>query len=300
MNFKMIAAAVALVAAAGSANAAIDSFSGVNGGNGSLTLLKLDSTGATTQGLIADLGLNYSDFANGGLYGAANTTVVWDFSANTMTVNGALKTGVTNDWAGQFATFAANSDAAETKWAIISGSQYGNTPYGFLSTGTPNASQLNQQNASVTANWVQTNQPLIHGNANFGTLASADNGAYSMPSTDKYYVGASTVFGTTSFNGWRGNSKWSVWQAGTQNNLWQVNANGTEARIGDSAGYTLGANDTLDTTGLLNASGTFTLQGNTLTWKTATITPGVPEPTTYGLALAGVLTLLVARRRAAK
>lgn len=282
MNFKMIAAAAAFLAA-GAANASINSFNGGTvAGNGSVVLIKLDSTGSTVQGLTVDLGFNYLDFANNGALAQAGTTIVWDFSANTITKNGALVTGVTNDWAAQFATFAANSDAAETKWAIASGSQKGTTVTGFLASGNPTAAQFASQSATNTGGMNAVTAGLIDSIVAKGTIGSADNGAYSMGSADTAsYVGATTVYGATANVGWRNQIKWNTWLAdGATSAFTQLNANGSEALITDA---------------------TFQLVGNTLTYTVAgAVTPSVPEPESLVLALAGVLGLALARRRAAK
>lgn len=308
MKLNKILAAVAILAA-GAVNAAVSSFDGVSAaGNGSMILVKADTTAAgVTGGLTVDLGFNFSDFANNGVYSAANTSIVWDFSANTITKNGALVTGVTNDWASQFAKFTG--DAAETKWAILSGSQMGNTPTAFLASGTPTALQLTQQAPATTANMAGISPSLLSATVQgLGTFASADNGAYAMGSADAGYVG--TAYGVTTGNGWKATGvKWSTWNVdGASTNLWQANANGSEAVVGNSALYTIDpATQTLSTAGLLNGYGTFTFSGNTLTWNTASIstavvTTPVPEPESYGLALVGLLAIgaTVRRRRSAK
>ncbi len=277
MNFKMIATAAALLAA-GAANASINSFNGGTvAGNGSVVLVKLDSTGSTVQGLTVDLGVNYLDFANNGALAQAGTTIVWDFANNTITKNGALVTGVTNDWASQFATFAANSDAAEVKWAIASGSQKGTTVTGFLASGNPTPAQFTSQSATNTAGMNAITAGLIDSIVSKGTIGSADNGAYAMGSADTAsYVGATTVYGATANVGWRNQIKWNTWLAdGDVSAFTQLNATGTEALI---------------------ANASFQLTGTTLTY---TVT-AVPEPTTLALALAGVAGLVVSRRRAAK
>ena len=309
MKIQHIAAAVALLAA-GAANAAIEQFDGVTAaGNGSLVMVMADTTAGTTgvvQGLTVDLGYHYADFANGGVLSQANTKVEWDFAANTISLNGALVTGITNDWASQFAIFRANADAVDTKWALLSGSQKGNTPTAFLASGQPSAAALTQQSSGVTANMVQVNVPLIKNALAKGTFASADNGAYAMGSTDNAYVG--TAYSLTTVNGWKNNIKWSTWNVdGASTNLWQANANGSESVVGNSATYAFdAATQTMDTTGQLNGYGTFTMSGDKLTWSTASITtipvtPAVPEPESFALALVGLAAAgFVARRRSAK
>jgi hypothetical protein len=312
MNFKQIAAAVAILAV-GTANAAVQSFDsfvddGATAGNGSLILIKADTTGANKSGLTVDLGLNYADFADGGLLAGANNTIVWNFANNTITKNGALVTGVTNSWSSEFAKFAG--DAAETKWTILSGSQAATTPFGYLSSTskTPTATQLANQDASVTAVFTPVTGDLvgtpINGIGNKGTFASADNGAYANGSSDAGWVG--TAYDLTSQKGWRAGIFWDTWSVeGGKANLWQLNAvDGTNSLIGDSATYTVGPNQVMSTTGLFNGGGTFTLSGNILTYQTASITAvtaAVPEPESYGLALIGLAAMgFVARRRAAK
>lgn len=289
MKLQKIAAVVALLAA-GAANASVDMFDGVSAtGNGSLIMVMADTTGSTVQGLTVDLGFHYSDFLAGGSLSAANQTVVWDFSANTISVNGSILGGMTNDWADQYGIFSANSDAAETKWAVISGAQKGTIASGFMTTGQPTATQLSQQTPAVTTNMGQVSIPLLRNALTKGTLASADNGAYAMGSTDNAYVG--TAYSLTSIKGWKNNIKWDTWNVdGASTNFYQVNANGSEAVVFD------GTSQGGVAAGLLNGFGTFTKTGTTLVWTTA-----VPEPESYALALVGLAAAgFVARRRSAK
>jgi hypothetical protein len=290
MNFKTLAVAAALVAA-GTANAAISSFSGGTAiGNGSLVLLMLDDTGDATQSLTVDLGLNFSDFANGGRFSKAGTSIIWNLAANTVTgetrpnlsvAGTAISFTETNNWASQLSIFQGNSDAAETKWAVISGAQKTSVANAFLTTAPLDDASDSVPTTSV-AQFTQVTSKLIGSLGNKGTITSAANGAYSAAATDLSYVG--TAYETSDGLGWLGNSAWATWgDIGTSLHFKQVNANGGAFDVGQTA---------IDPQNI----GTFTLQGNTLTY-----TVGVPEPESYALAIVGLLGMAaVARRRAAK
>jgi hypothetical protein len=290
MNFKTLAVAAALVAA-GTANAAISSFSGgTSVGNGSLVLLMLDDTGANTQSLTVDLGLSFSDFANTARFAKSGTSIIWNLANNTVMgstitngVTSAISFTGTNDWASQLAIFKANSEAAETKFAVISGAQKNSTASAFLSTAPTDDESTSVPTAAV-AKWTQVTSKLIGTLGTKGTITSADNGAYAAPSTDISYV--ANTFDVSDGTGWLGNNpSWMTYgDLGTSLHFKQVNANGTATDVGqmNSLGYA--------------DIGTFTLQGDTLTY-----TVGVPEPESYALAIVGLLGMAaVARRRAAK
>ncbi|MDI1257892.1 PEP-CTERM sorting domain-containing protein [Aquabacterium sp.] len=275
MKLQTILAAAAMVLT-GAANASLDQMNGGSTfGDSSLIFVNLDSTGARTQSLTVDLGFNLSYFTSGmntgHWFGGAD--IVWDFNANTITHNGTMLTGITNDWAAQRSIFLANSDLAESKWAVLAGSQKGNAPGKFLATGSPTATQLVQHTATNTANMVQVNQPLLDTlvTGNKGTILSADNGAYASGAGEASYVGS--AYSLTAINGWKNNIKWKTWGvSGEALGLTLLNANGTE----------------------LGLDGQFMFDADA-----GTLIYGVlPEPEGYALALLGLAGVgFMARRR---
>jgi PEP-CTERM motif len=310
MNFKMIAMAAALVAA-GTAHAGINQMDGggITFGDSSVLLVMLDSTnnaaGPNVRGLTVDLGLSFSQLRAGGVYSGAGQSLSWDLANNTFTINGAVQTGATNAWSGQVADFLSQADIAQVKYALVAGSQAETTPNAFLATGTPTSSQLTNQTSGKTATMAGANT-LFKDSATRGTHATADNGAYSMGSADKGYVG--TGYNLTSVNGYLNSVAWSTWTSlGGMTNLTENRANGTEVGVGLTSSFALPANATgWDTTGLLNNRGTLQVSadGLSVSWKTASAivpTPAVPEPSTYALLIAGVaVATLAARRRRAQ
>ena len=294
MKLHAIVAAVALVAA-GAANATLTNMST---GNSTLAFVALDNATTNTAAkgsLFVDLGFDLTDFLPTASLAGANQTVVWNLKSDTVTVNGVAKAGVTNDWASQFNAYAAAA-GADTQWGVIAGNSI--SPFQFLTSGTPTASQLTQQTSSQTSAMVGVDSlyQASNGQGSLSTVAGANGAYFANSSGDAAYVGSNNNFGTN----WKANLKWASLTKNAQTNLTLVNNNGTEQNVG---AYTPLATDTVDTTGLLNATGTFTYDqaAGTLTWKTAKVTPGVPEPESFALMIAGLAAVgFVARRRAAK
>lgn len=288
MKLQTIVAALAL-AATGAANASLNDFTT---GNSSLAFIAYDSvaTGANTAvgSVFVDLGLNLNDFdprVAGNLAGA-NNKVVWNFNTNTITKNGTL-VNATND----FSSFAAfiSANGVDAKWGVIAADSI-SVPQRVLTTGTPTATQLNQQNSSATAGSLAVQSLYVTTN---GLLnSSVDNASYfANNAADVAYIPVGTNFGPN--GNWVNKQKWAAVTANNQTNFTLNDGDGSELVVGASeAGW--------DTTGLLNDKGTWTLDkaAGTLTWQTAV---AVPEPSTYVLALVGLAAMgAVARRRAAK
>ncbi|MEY4429928.1 MAG: hypothetical protein RLZZ182_2617 [Pseudomonadota bacterium] len=325
MKLQHIALAVAL-AAAGSAHATVDRFSS---GNGSLFMIAFDNAGGSfnTTSSIYDLGVNLDDFYAGalgvytqGTLAQNNTKVVWDFGANTLSINGTVQTGKTNAWNVAFDKLLANSDAGQIKWTIGAGDSVGNgTSVRYLVSGQPTATNLSTGQTSANTNSMSLVDGMwvgLEANGGKGTMVSADNGAFTVnPTADG--VSATTangyVIATSGFaTNWQGKDQvLKSITTETKNNLWLLNGLGNEVQI---ANYTPAAGETItNAANLINSpaspagsySGTFAIdwQAKTLTWETAAVqapVPTVPEPETYGLAAVGALLAgVVARRRRA-
>lgn len=301
MKLQHIAAAVAL-AAAGTANAAVDQF---NTGNSSLFLVAYDNAGGsfTQTASLFDLGFNMNDIAgaagNGttgalGSLAQAGTTVVWNFNSNTVTVNGTVQSLGSIAWSDAFTKLVANSDAGQIKWTVGGADSVGfGDAQRYLITGQPNASALSTQNATNTAGLAGSasllNTPSV---TSKGTLSTADNGAWTFAAAvdgtanaANGYVIDSTIFGTN----WKTKNVLTnaIVLDGAQQNLWLADGTGAEKRVGDISPAVAA--------GFLNNS--TTLVFNSATGTLTMSTPAVPEPSTYAMALVGLALAGVAARR---
>ncbi|MFY9478355.1 MAG: PEP-CTERM sorting domain-containing protein [Aquabacterium sp.] len=291
MKLQHIAAALALVAT-GAANAAVQ---GGTNGDGSLFLIAFDNQNGTTTSAFFDLGYTLNSFAsaagNGsssalGVLAAPNTTVVWNFNTNTVSLNGGQVTTLgTNSWNAAFTTLLANADQGEIQWVVGA-----NDTVGFgankrsLISGNVNATaqQREAQNAGNNSNLALITNPqnndIFYPLTNKGTIGSADNGAYTFTAADgpttrsNGYVMAGDGFG----NNWRNANKMGgTVYAGQENGLWLADGLGNEQLVGRLV---------------------FSAEAGTLTF----VTTPVPEPSTYAMALLGlgVVGLMARRRRA--
>lgn len=288
MKLQYIAAAVALAAAAGSANAAMERGSN---GNGSLVLIAYDNIGGTTTAGVFDLGLSIDDVigaTGNGATVAANTLenahIVWDFTGNTITVNGAVTSfGGNNDWTAAWNTLLANSDAADLRFVVTGFDTTGiaaNKRSIVTGVAEPTTTQLNNNTAQAT------NVQQIAGSFDIfsplntrGTHTSAANGAYTFTSADgattraNGYAMAADGFSRE----WRSNNLLNgETSAGTEATLWVLDGLAKERKF-----------NTVN----LNVAGGQLVMG---------VAPAVPEPSTYALMFAGLVVAgVVARRRAA-
>ena len=300
MKLQHIAAAVAL-AAAGTANAAVDNFAT---GNGSFFLVAYDTTGAKTASLF-DLGFNLNDFAGtgtgataaNGTLAAAGTKVVWDLANNTVTVNGSIANTGVNAWSAALSKLVGNADAGDIRWLVGAGDSVGSPQnQRFLLTGQATTADQSSTNSAALI----SSDTLFSGSiTSKGTLnqAGIDNGGWTFSeATDGSATAANGyIFDSTIFSAdWKARNKLSSATVldGAKQNLWLVQAAGAELAI-TSDPVVAAPNNSAD---LLNNRGTlrFNSQAGTLTWETPS---AIPEPSTYGMALIGLALAGVAARR---
>lgn len=285
MKLHHIAAVVAL-AAAGTAHATMERGSN---GNGSLVLIAYDKLGGTTTAGMFDLGLSVNDLigaTGNGTTVAANTLenahIVWDFKGNTITVNGTVTSfGGTNDWTAAWDTLLGNVDMADLQFVVTG---FDTTGFGAnkrsIVTGQADPEKL------FTDNTLSTNLQQIAGSFDIfspvnsrGTHSSAANGGYTFTAADGATTRANgyAMAGDGFSNEWRGfNVLKGETFAGVESYLWAVDALSGERRLG---------------------SVNLNVAGGQLVMN---MPAAVPEPSSYALALTGLVAAgFVARRRRA-
>lgn len=280
---KLMAAAVALVAASG-ANAAMDN---IASGNGTLAFIALDRVGTPISAMM-DLNYNLDSFLPSTM-SAAGTHIVWNFNTNSLTVNGVAQS-VSPTWSSAMSVFAGAAQAAETKWAVIAGDSLttgvpGDVRY-LTTSNTALATLQNQTRANLTqmsgVNLLFNANNLLQPNSIDGSTATSGQG----------YVGATTYVNNGEF-------KW--------NNRFIGDSFAAEGM--DSKFYMLDTTSGTSTHRALvtqfaaaNPEGpaTFSYAAGVLTYDVAAVVPAIPEPSEYALMLAGLGMLgFMSRRRLA-
>jgi len=299
---KLNLIALAALAASGAAQASLDLPSGYNG---SVAFIAYDNTGASKSSVFVDLGFNIYDFApavnlsNGqtlteGLLAKKNTSVVWDFNNNTITLNGTVRS-VTNNFSA-VASFLSTADASDVRWGIAGASLFNSATQESLltlATGTPSNAQLNVQDATTTSDAGSLAEPLFKTYAGL-VQPGVDNGSYFAPTSGSVGFLPSTAGFNTN---WNNNLRWAsmVSLAVGATNLWLLDGEGDEWAVGAQPNGENAAN-------LVREKGTFRFDAaaNKLSWETPYFTPStpaVPEPSTYALALVGLAVAGIAARR---
>lgn len=302
MTFKFNRVVLALaLAAAGSANAALDTMAG---GNSSLAFVAYDRTGTAVGSFMADLGFNLYSFTP---TNAPTDTIVWNFNTSTITIGSGPATSTGIDYS-PFTNFFSTVQTSELRWAVIAGDSVNQR---FLTTGAPTATQLadtgtSRQTNQVTANMVGADTLYLFNNSANATSThgtAATGASFAQASQNWYAPTSASGFG---INGnWNNALRWQAVGAGTASNnlvasrFFLVDNTVSRGPGLDTAGITMFGTPNVDAPNALPAFGptvsTFLYdhESATLTW-----TPAIPEPGTYALLMAGLAAVgFVARRR---
>jgi PEP-CTERM motif len=286
MTLKMNAVVAALaVIAAGGAQASLTGGTSAAQENGSVAFVALDNTGSPIS-LTVDLGYNFADFIEGSTFNTPGTTIVWDFNANTRTLNGVATAG-DFAWSAAFTDYLTTAQAGETRWGVISvdGVNGGTIPgRGVLASG--NATQLQMTNMA-------TSGPVGNIIGNTANYYASVNNTGSHPTSAE---GAGTAVaggayqGTTTMNGnFGGNLTWSYLTANGQSSTFQR----LNQLVANPVVVQLGAVNSIDSLSAAPATFLFDATAGTLTYAVP-----VPEPGTYAMMFAGLAAVgFMARRR---
>jgi hypothetical protein len=315
MNFKKQAiVAAAILAVAGAANAKVSDI--IVSGNSSLAFVALDTVAKTST--VVDLGTTFKDFlpqgtsvnvlipgdgsVASGIPNTANaltytpgTTLSWNFTTNTFTVNGAAQTTALNgkaiDWSA-YSTFKAGTTTANTKWGVIAGG----TGLYNLDT-TLDVNDYGAQGPVVQIATTQAATPVIDS----ATIANAGGKVTTLFANSASQNNSSNVLATVASVGasaYAGNDA----QFGVAGKWGNELAQSALAAIGTSQGFYYTNELPLDGNAgaplVVKYDGTFAFNGTTLTYTVpGAVTPSVPEPEGYALAFVGLAAVGFAARR---
>jgi len=296
MKFKInLLVAAAAIVAAGAANASLKFGDATTNGNSSVAFVAMDDAASTS--LTIDLGVQFTSLLSGGALDAAGTTAVWNFAANTFTVNGVTQAG----------TYAYSVNDASFRTAIAGGSYR----WGVIAGDSVSAGTINQQNILFTSTALDfdngsegiTNASVAGGATNVSNLFADSNGKGTQTAG---VFGANTATAGGAFLG----TTMAASGLGDFGQLFGTNSflNATtdvaylmKAQLNNSGVIIsqLGTDDNVGSALLTEKAATFTFDEATQTLTY--INPPVPEPSTSALLLAGLAAVgFVARRRAAR
>lgn len=301
MKFKLNAmvAAVALLASVG-AHAAMSTLAS---NNSSLALVAYDNTGTTTGSFMADLNFNLNDFLPTST--AASQTIVWNFNANTITVNGVAQVGADIAYSAQFSSFSTGTTAVQTselRWGVVGGDSLNQV---YVTTGAPSTNNLANTGTTRQTSASTSNMGLMDGlwldNNVVGTHATNATGAKFSLATEAAYAPVAGIgnFGTT--GNWNNALKWNAVLANNVASKFFLLDNTFQRPGTDVTPITTYGNPDVSAPAISTSSFStfaFDQDAGVLTW-TGVATP-IPEPGTYAMLLAGLAAVgFMARRRRA-
>ncbi len=287
MTFKLNAVAALLAAiATGGAHAAMIGGTAAAQENGSVAFVAIDRTGSPIS-LTVDLGYNFADFIEGGVYNTPGTQIVWDFGANSRTLNGAATTG-DFAWSTALTDYLATAQASETTWGVISveGVNGATIPgRGVLATGNATQAQMLSMSTSGPVGNIIGNTANYYASVNnTGTHVTNAEGAGTAVAGGAYQ-------GTSTMNGnFGGNLTWSYLTANGASSTFQR----LNQLVANPVVIQLGQVNTTDSLSSAPATFLFDATAGTLTYAVP-----VPEPGTYALMFAGLgaIGFMVRRRK---
>lgn len=311
LNALMAAAVATLAVASASANPTLGN-AGSNG-NSSLSFVAINTAWDTS--LTVDLGVSLASFLpqvsgltfSGGTLGTGPVTASWNFAANTYTLNGSTQS-LSANWS-NVGTFLTGAGANGYQWGVIGGDSVS----GLGASGAETATNLLQnQNVVYTAvandfdgsNASGTSQSSIGGAAtnydNFlastsgkGTHSPTVHGSNIATSGGEFLATTLTASGVGDFSQQFGTNSFLIDPTSVAKfYLANVGTTATGARI-----YDIGSPLALGADSALPATWTWDQTNSTLTYS---VSP-VPEPSTYGMLMAGLMAVgFMVRRRSAR
>lgn len=316
MKFKLnpLLAATMVALAAGSAQAQLSSPGGgtraSDAANGSLIFAALDKVGSPIS-FTANLDYSLLGFLPSSAINAPGQTIVWNFGANTVSVDGVSRAASSGSYqyASVFSTFANTAQSSELTWGVFAADNNSN-PVGnannlarrnIATTGAPTADDLVASTSSIT------NQKITGATANIASITTILNNGSTPPNTIQNGVGAQSATTGTSYLGDTGGTAirtdyggqftfdfMVADKAASKFTLFTGSGSGTQpSAVTEYSALDIG-------TGLPQASTfQFDLAAGTLTWQTAALAAPVPEPSSFAMLAAGLAAIgaMVRRRR---
>lgn len=295
LKLNMVVAALALVSA-GTSNAAMSLMAS---GDSSLIFVGYDRTGAAVGSYVADLGSTLSSFLPTSSINAPGTTIQWNFSNNSVSVNGGAGSTTGNGWSTNYSSFLGAIQTPELRWAIVAGDSVNGV---YLTTGTPTANNVSNANVagrltSDAASNMGFMDDVLSSNNNAGNHSTTTNGS-SFATAGTPFNLVIARFGTA--GNWNNSLTWNATSADNASTRFQLVDLFSPFREGTDGEplpvITQFGNPNGNAPSLASVAGSFSFNSSsgTLTWAAAP----VPEPSGYALALAGLGMLgFMARRR---
>lgn len=311
LNTLLAAAMVALTASAAQAQLSSpgSGTTAANAANGSLIFAALDKIGSPIS-FTANLDYGLLGFLPTSGTNAPGQNIVWNFSANTVSVDGMTRAASAGSYqyASVFSTFANNAQSSDLTWGVFAADNNGNTVASannlarrnIATTGVPTASDLVSSSSSIT------NGKIANATANIASITTILNSS-TAPDTIQTGVGAQTATSGTAYLGDTGGTALRTDFGGQFTFDYMVADKATSKFTLFTSGTGTQPSAVTQYSALNSSTGAqeastfqFDFAAGTLTWQTATaLAAPVPEPSTFAMMAAGLAAIgaMVRRRR---